>query len=172
MSTDNIEEIDITCLTETFALLPGSLTYARLPPGRLIASGNTQLMERCERVLDKQFTSADADSAAFSGNLKTLKWLKSKSVLPTPRAFAFAACNNHLQVVKWLHAEGIKGLYNCANAVASNGHLKMVKWLHAHGIKCTASGAFMAAQNNHMDVVQWLREHDVYSNCIVHHVIS
>ncbi len=72
-------------------------------------------------------------SAAHSGNLELLQWLRANGCAWDADTCSNAARNGHLHVLKWARANGCEwSSYACACA-AGAGRLDMLQWLHAEG---------------------------------------
>jgi hypothetical protein len=106
-------------------------------------------------------------SAALSGSMNVLKWLREENDPPCPweeRTCFIAALGGHLHVLKWLREENDPPCpweeRTCISA-AKGGHLHVLKWLREENDPPCPWDHWTcahAAKGGHLHVLKWLRE--------------
>jgi hypothetical protein len=106
-------------------------------------------------------------SAALSGSMHVLKWLREENNPPCPwdeDTCTYAGLGGHLHVLKWLREENNPpcpwNARTCACA-AIGGHVHVLKWLREENNPPCPWNTFtcsLAARYGQLHVLKWLRE--------------
>jgi hypothetical protein len=161
------------------ALLPVLLSCSRLRDGvrRILGPDRSLISNRRLFVASVPLmqwamgmgcgTKGLCNSAAFSGSIDVLKWLREVNYPPYPWdtwTCRRAAAGGHLHVLKWLREENDPpcpwDVETCAYA-AMGGELHVLKWLREENdppCPWDRSTCFSAARAGHLHVLKWLRE--------------
>jgi len=97
--------------------------------------------------------------AAACGQMRTLKWLKSRKCPWNSGVCTAAARHGHLEILKWAREQGCPFGFlgqGTAGAAARGGHLKVLMWLKDHGCPPTVNAMYCAATGGHLHVLRWL----------------
>lgn len=126
-----------------------------------IEKGNQELMEFLENEMKLHYPNNSIYIAY--GDLKTLKFLRQKQVVPSNeilwnnRAISMACVKGNTSCVKFMVEElQINVPYQATTSAAQNGHLSLLKFLHSINAPIKASAITQAATNGHHRVLRYL----------------
>lgn len=125
---------------------------------RAAMGGHTSLLEYL-RSEGEDFGMDTCHSAAFGGQLDTLKWLRGLDP-PCPwdaKTCLAAAWGGHVEVLKWLKQEGCPWPEFAAQQAASFGRIEVLEWLRSEGKSFCARTCSAAALGGHLGTLRWLR---------------
>lgn len=104
--------------------------------------------------------SSDACAGAASGGqLKTLKWLRSKSCPWDSRTTKNAAKKGNLEMLKWAVDNGCDWTEDVSHIAAINGRLDMLKWATEKGCQWSFFTVYEARERKQFETMQWAIDH-------------
>ena len=104
------------------------------------------------------FGTTITESAASSGNLKLVKWMK-KQGCHIYSVCNIAAENGHIEIIKWARENGYDHwIINTCVRAAFGGHLEVLKWLQENKYPWNSDTCSKASLNGHFEVLKWARE--------------
>jgi hypothetical protein len=117
--------------------------------------GYVPLLDWAQQVFGASLDTLIYESAASSGSLNVLEYLKAKNGRLTGAVSLCAAGHGHLHILKWLYASGARFTrFECIRA-ALGGHLKVLQWLREIGTAWDEKTCENAAWNGHLEVLKW-----------------
>jgi hypothetical protein len=171
---------EIVSFIDLHALLPVLLSDPRLrdavrrilgPDGSLISDQRffvTSVPLTQWAICMGCITEGLSTSAALSGSMDVLRWLRKKNDPPCPWSestfYSAAAEGGHLHVLKWLREENdllVRGMNLLVLILLKGGHLHVMKWLREENDPpCPWDDwtCAYAAERGHLHVLKWLRE--------------
>ena len=97
-------------------------------------------------------------SAAESGRLDALRWLREHGSPWNERTCAWAAREGHFEVLRWAHTHGCPWDARACAAAANRGDVTMLRWLFRNGCPAVDKTACeQAAGRGSLDVLRCLR---------------
>jgi hypothetical protein len=111
-------------------------------------------------------------SAATSGNLKNLKWLKEKGCLWDEETCSKAACEGHLHILSWAREQGCPWNCKTSSKAAYYGHINILEWLKTQDYQFDHNVYIKALQENHYSIFKWALKNNCPSSGIDWSVIS
>lgn len=95
--------------------------------------------------------------AARHGRLDALKWLKEQRCPMTTMICAAAASKGQLDVLRWARSVGHDWEGDVSVYAASGGHMDFLKWAYEKGCPITRDTRDYAVRAGHTDIVEWLK---------------
>lgn len=135
--------------------------------GGLAQFGHVELLRirldrlKSEAIPEEECSWKDANRAAKSGHLETVRFLRERGIHCTSEGADFAAQSGHLEVIRDLREHDVHCTSNGADGAAKNGFLDVIRHLHAHSVDCTRRGAEWAAAGGRLEIVRDLLDHGV-----------
>jgi hypothetical protein len=104
-----------------------------------------------------------AESAAHSGDVRTMAWLKQQPGVEFPvETMINAARYGHQQLCEYLYAQQCPMSFWVPSAAARGGHLATLQWLLQIGCDYDATCLYVnAARRGSMAVLQWVAQQDL-----------
>jgi hypothetical protein len=111
------------------------------------------------KIIPKQIIMyINSEISAKNGDLKILKWMKTKMFSFGEWTSAYAALGGQLKILKWLIKNNIQvSKWACAYA-ARSGHINVLKFLRQNNCPWDESTCEFAGENGHLEVLKWARE--------------
>ncbi|WZN62987.1 hypothetical protein HKI87_06g45320 [Chloropicon roscoffensis] len=111
-----------------------------------------------QRKLRKLLDKKTCYSAALTGHLEVLKWLRAKGCPWGKVTSICAAHGGHLEVLQWMRGQDppCPWTSDVCYFAASNGHLEFLRWARSQGCPWNKEMASTAAKNGHLKTLVWL----------------
>ena len=103
----------------------------------------------------KQYTDITISQYTWSGNIRSIKWLRKLGIDYDWSTFRYAAQFGDLDIMKWLLADGCK-IGKSFSSAAEFGNLDNMKWLLANGCKFDTDTFYNAVIFGNLDNMKWL----------------
>jgi hypothetical protein len=103
-----------------------------------------------------RFMATTCASAAQSGDLELLKWLRLQGCQWNTRVCTDAASHGHLKLLKWARENGCPWDNKVYDAAARNGHIQIIQWALDNGCPRSDNACSKAAITGKIDILEFL----------------